>query len=142
MEINTMTDTIKLLKTKKLTPNNLFVYCMDAGFSVVKSCEIVRSIHNNDVKINLDDNSIIHYVKKFEHVCALLNINIDKFNKETSTLTKPDLAQFKLTLIALVLNNGWSPDFKNENEQKWYPWFKLDKQNGCVFTTLFTLVGL
>lgn len=37
-----------------------------------------------------------------------------------------DLTTFlKLRIITAALNQGWTPDWKNENEYKYYPWFCL-----------------
>ena len=35
-------------------------------------------------------------------------------------------ALVKLTIIAMVLNEGWKPNWSNQNEYKYYPWFKYD----------------
>lgn len=37
-----------------------------------------------------------------------------------------DLTAFlKLRIITAAINQGWTPDWKNENEYKYYPWFCL-----------------
>lgn len=32
----------------------------------------------------------------------------------------------KLILIARVLNEGWQPDWNNDDEAKYYPWFDME----------------
>src|ERR1035437_6938838 len=39
---------------------------------------------------------------------------------------KHAIADFKLTICAEVRNGGWVPDYSNNNQQKWYNWFKFD----------------
>ena len=34
----------------------------------------------------------------------------------------------KIELIAKVLNEGWKPDWVNENERKYWPWFEYNKK--------------
>lgn len=36
----------------------------------------------------------------------------------------------KLRLIAKALNEGWEPDFMNQNQYKYYPWFKQSSSAG------------
>lgn len=40
---------------------------------------------------------------------------------------KDILAYLKLRIITTALNEGWTPEFKEE-EYRWYPWFKLYTQ--------------
>ena len=37
------------------------------------------------------------------------------------------IAYKKLKLITKVLNEGWTPNWNNNNERKWYCWFYMDK---------------
>lgn len=39
-------------------------------------------------------------------------------------------ATFKLWIIQDILNDGWMADYSNENEYKYYPWFRF---NGSAF---------
>lgn len=34
-------------------------------------------------------------------------------------------AHAKLTIIAKALNEGWTPDYSNSSQYKYYPWFKF-----------------
>ncbi len=44
-------------------------------------------------------------------------------------------AMAKLSIIARALNEGWTPDWKDGNQYKYYPYFK---QNGAGFGFSFT----
>jgi len=35
-------------------------------------------------------------------------------------------AQAKLSIIARALNEGWTPDWKNSSQYKYFPWFKAN----------------
>ncbi len=35
------------------------------------------------------------------------------------------VAQYKMSVIAEALNEGWTPDWDNSNELKWRAWFKM-----------------
>lgn len=49
-------------------------------------------------------------------------------------------AMLKLTLIARVLNEGWTPDWTNRSEYKWWPWFKYES-SGAGFGFSCTYYG-
>ncbi|MEI7727605.1 MAG: hypothetical protein WCK09_21030, partial [Bacteroidota bacterium] len=48
----------------------------------------------------------------------------DDFLKSDSSNYPDRLAYEQLILIIKVVNEDWVPDFKNENQYKYYPWFK------------------
>lgn len=35
------------------------------------------------------------------------------------------LAYLKMRIVVAALNEGWTPDFGNKDEYKWYPWFYI-----------------
>lgn len=43
----------------------------------------------------------------------------------------------KVRLIAFVLNEGWEEDFKNDNQQKFYPWFERKSSGWSFFRVSF-----
>jgi hypothetical protein len=76
--------------------------------------------------------SITDKVKTFDDACKVLGIDPVK-----AICTPPKhclanearamVAYGKLLLICRALNDGWSPDWDNDNEYKWYPWFYMNK---------------
>lgn len=70
---------------------------------------------------------ITEKVKTYEDACALLNRQPVDISNHT-----PGAAAFtKLETIAEALNEGWTPNWDNSNERKWYPWFRM--YNGFGF---------
>jgi len=39
--------------------------------------------------------------------------------------TEDEIAYKKLKIITKALNEGWTPDWSNSNQYKWYPYFKM-----------------
>ena len=73
--------------------------------------------------------SIMDKVKTFEDACAVLGIAVANV---TSTYDTPDEAAYKqLKVIVRALNEGWTPDWGNGDETKYYPYFNMD--NGFSF---------
>ena len=61
-------------------------------------------------------------IKTFEDACSEL-----KVNPTFTGLTIDEIAYRKLKIIAIVLNEGWKPDWSDSNEYKYYPYFKYFK---------------
>ena len=72
-------------------------------------------------------------VKTFEDACAVLNIDIDWFDSQTQFDSPDELAFKKMKIIVRALNEGWTPNWDNSNERKWFPWFYLDNPSGFRF---------
>jgi hypothetical protein len=69
-------------------------------------------------------------VKTFEDACNVLGIDkklyqviVEKESKDAISIT----AYAKLCIIARALNEGWEPDWSDDNEYKYYSWFKANK---------------
>lgn len=75
-------------------------------------------------------------IKTFDDACRELGENhpfvraYNGYAKNISEENKNDvdvLAFLKLRIITAALNQGWSPDWTNDDEYKYYPWF-------CIYT--------
>lgn len=70
---------------------------------------------------------ITERVKTFEDACREIGVDPDTVQAqwEEAGLTMPDeVAYQKLRIIAAALNEGWQPEF-TEDEWRWFPWFTL-----------------
>lgn len=76
---------------------------------------------------------IIERVKTFEDACRELGAdhpfvlayqNTNLRDPEVAEENRDILAYMKLRIIAAALNEGWKPQF-TEDEERWYPWFTL-----------------
>ena len=90
-------------------------------------------------------------VKLFEDACELLGIDPTKVctGKPDDVLvydSKSITAYRKLIIIARALNEGWTPDWNDTNQYKWYPYFKFKAGFGfsrtyCAYWLSHTTVG-
>jgi hypothetical protein len=93
-------------------------------------------------------------ITTFEEACEAKGIEISKllltYENVPHEHTKPLLAHSKLLIIAEVLNDGWKPDWNNDDEYKYYPWWDMEKTEdnpsgfslyyvNCVYT--YSIVG-
>lgn len=73
-------------------------------------------------------------IKTFEDACKVRGIdpnNLPDFSMIPEQHRQALTDHYKLVIIAEALNEGWKPDWNNDDEYKYYPWF--DMENGFVF---------
>lgn len=66
-------------------------------------------------------------IASYEDACRVLNIqpiNEEVFNIFPKEDQRNMLAYHKLTVITRALNNGWKPNWDDQNEWKYYPLFR------------------
>lgn len=74
---------------------------------------------------------LIDRIKTYEDVCRELNeypINLGPY-----IYYRKLVAFAKLQQIAKLFNEGWEADFSNREQEKYYPWFEMDKSGGVRF---------
>lgn len=68
--------------------------------------------------------SIMDSVNSFEDACNVLGIKKDDvFNSKFDSVS--DIAFKKLKVIIKALNQGWYPNWENENEYKYWIWWTM-----------------
>jgi len=90
--------------------------------------------------------NIMDRVKTFEDACAEAGVKPEDVYDQKDT---PDEKAYKiLKLITKVLNEDWTPNWKDTDQRKWYPWFEFSSGSGfdysgtgCHYTYTGTLVG-
>lgn len=71
-------------------------------------------------------------IETFEEALEHQGIDKAEFEASCKGLEKDEIAYKKIKLIAKALNNGWTPDWDNDNEYKYYPYFNM--QSGVGFS--------
>lgn len=74
-----------------------------------------------------DDRPVTERIKTFEDACIALGYDPEIIEEQLTEgeFNDPDeVAYRKLRIIVEALNEGWEPQF-TENEWRWYPWFFL-----------------
>jgi hypothetical protein len=72
---------------------------------------------------------IMERVKSYEDACAVLGIQQHSFLISTDDPFGDNaacVALQKLTIISRALNEGWTPDWSNSSQYKYYPYFKAN----------------
>lgn len=93
------------------------------------TCKVLEALYP-EVDFNERDNrSVTERIKTFEDACAALGEDhrfVEAYRAvEGMTGFGADIyAYLKLRIITAALNEGWEPQFTQE-EDRWYPWFVL-----------------
>jgi len=67
-------------------------------------------------------------IKTFEDACEELDLNANDFI--TANCLPDEIAYKKLKVIIMAVNQGWIPDWNNDNQRKWWPYFNLSSGFG------------
>ena len=95
---------------------------------------------------NYQFQSITDRIKTFEDVLEELNLSPIDFKVGCEYLEIDEVAYRKLRLIVQCLNEGWKPDFTDEKEYKYYPWFEVNpagsaRVNACSPSFALASIG-
>jgi hypothetical protein len=83
-------------------------------------------------------------IKIFSDACLACGTTEDAFNEKFkgSELDVDTMAFEKLKIVNKAINNGWTPDYTNSDQRKWFPYYLLSSGFGfsrssyhCDFTT-------
>lgn len=84
-------------------------------------------------------------IASYEDACRVLNIqpiNEEVFNIFPKEDQRSMLAYHKLTVITRALNNGWKPNWDDQNEWKYYPLFRyVNAGLSCAYTAYAAAYG-
>lgn len=74
-------------------------------------------------------------IRTFEDACEELGIDPQTVTNENDT---PDEAAYKkLKIVIKATNQGWTPDWNNSNQYKWWPYFNLSSGSGFSHTSSY-----
>ena len=80
-------------------------------------------------KSGVEEKPITERIKTYEDACNEMGIPISP--PRISDMTDDELAYYKLKVITKVLNEGWKPDWRNNNERKYFPYFNVPLGASC-----------
>lgn len=113
------------MKTIEITKDNAVKAFKEAD---AKGKALLSTLFGEDTFTKVVNGKIETFEEALEHQ------GIDKAEFEASCkgLEKDEIAYKKIKIIARALNNGWTPDWDNDNEYKYYPYFNM--QSGVGFS--------
>ena len=83
-------------------------------------------------------------IKTFKDACHKIRVTpaLPTLLNGCQELMKATIAAYKLMVIFQAINDGWTPDWKNTDQAKWFPWFRvLPSGSGFSFSDAFISYG-
>ena len=77
--------------------------------------------------------SVFERIKTFEDVLRDNDLTLDQFENDCAGMEVDETAFRFLKLLAKSLNEGWEPDWNDEYQWKYVPWFYMGGSSGCRF---------
>jgi hypothetical protein len=90
------------------------------------------------IKLTEQPKNITERIKTVDDVLAWHNLDKASWARSCADLTDDEKAYRLLKLLAKALNQGWTPDWNNHNEYKYYPWFEMGGSPGFRFSAPVT----
>lgn len=98
------------------------------------TCKVLETLYPDIDFTPKDNRPITERIKTFEDAVAALGEDhlyvqmfrdiYDKSEKAGANVNNDVVAYLKLRIITAALNEGWEPQF-TQDEERWYPWFFL-----------------
>ena len=98
------------------------------------TCKVLEALYPSIDFSAKDNRPVEERIKTFDDACRELGENhlyvqmfkdiFEKSTKAGANINSDVVAFLKLRIICAALNEGWEPQF-TENEWRWYPWFFL-----------------
>lgn len=97
-------------------------------------CALYPDVFNQPQKRAESNRPVTERVKTFDDACHELgethplvqHLNLVEHHLADHLDGMDDvLAYLKMRIVVAALNEGWTPDWSNKDERKWYPWFYI-----------------
>lgn len=112
------------LKLEKSTAKELF--------QDKKTPDWLKKILVNSFGEQFFSEKITDRIKTLDDAC--IELGFDPGMEARLSGLPDEIAYTKLKVIIEALNQGWTPDWSNTNEAKYYPWFEYSRSSGFGFS--------
>jgi hypothetical protein len=87
-----------------------------------------------EIKFKAIPKDIKERIKTFDDVLHENGVEKSVFENNCQDLTTDEVAYKMIKEIVKAFNEGWTPDWTDSNEYKYYPWFKMSSPSGGGFS--------
>lgn len=87
-----------------------------------------------EIKFREKPKDIKERIKTFADVLNHFGIDETYFNEQNEDLESDEVAYRKVKLIVKALNEGWTPDWSDSDQYKYFPWFNMGSFSGAGFS--------
>ena len=89
-----------------------------------------------EIKFREKPKDIKERIKTFADVLNHFGIDETYFNEQNEDLESDEVAYRKIKLIVKALNEGWTPDWSDSDQYKYFPWFNMSSSSGAGLSYL------
>jgi hypothetical protein len=83
-------------------------------------------LKSGEVKLKEKPKDVTERIETVDDVLTDNGWTRERFDEWSSEMTEDEKAYVILKFLSKSLNEGWTPDWDNSNERKYYAWFCLD----------------
>lgn len=95
-----------------------------------------KAILENSYPVGYFTGKITDRIKTFEDACS--EVGEDPEDDKFEEGAPDEIAFKKIKVIVRALNEGWTPDWNNNGQYKWSPWFYLNSPGFRFSFSLFS----
>lgn len=91
-------------------------------------------LKSGEVKLKEQPKDVTERIKTIDDVLIDNGWTRERFEEWSSEMTEDEKAYVILKFLAKSLNEGWAPDWSDDNQYKYYPWFDMSsgfRFNNC-----------
>jgi hypothetical protein len=89
--------------------------------------------NSGEIKFKERPKSVLERIKSVDDLLAENGLTKAQFDKRCESLSDDEKAFRILKMLAVTLNEGWTPDWSDSNQYKYYPWFEMGGSSGFRF---------
>lgn len=133
---------VKLFKKEKSEDVLTFVGLYEDKYTAKqKVLELVEDEDDEDAATIFDflieEIEVAPRIQSYEEACERVGVEPLTEERIKALELRPDeVARKKLEVITAALNEGWSPDWNNTNEYKYYPYFYIEPRKHGAYAGL------
>ena len=87
-------------------------------------------VEKGEIKFKPVPKDVKERFKTVQDVLAHHMLTEEEFDEKCADLTADEKAYRFLKMLAECLNEGWQPDWNNDDQYKYYPWFYMGGSSG------------
>jgi hypothetical protein len=87
-----------------------------------------------EIKLKATPKDIKERIKTFDDVLQINGVKREIFENNCQDLTTDEVAYKMVKEIVKAFNEGWTPDWTDSSQYKYYPWFKMGSPSGGGFS--------
>lgn len=100
-------------------------YALSTKLSLIELLQAETSRDLRRAKLKIINKPVTERINDFNDVLFESSLTLEDFEKQCLGLELDEINYKKIKLLVKALNEGWTPDWNNSKEYKYYPYFRV-----------------